>query len=242
MPLTKNLNTKFWLVQVGALAFISLFVSLGVWQLGRGDIKADIETSLNNPNDDFDDVRLPIVDLGSVRYKKIKLYGEYNDSQQFLLDNQVRDRVVGYNVLTPFYVIQDKKWLLIDRGWIPQEGSRNEFPNVGFQHSPLQLAGSIYVPYDKPYSLGEIAEGEDKGWPRRIQFVDYKQLSERLGVDLEPLTLRLDVNEPHGYQRDWESVMLSSDKHYGYSFQWFAMAFAVVVLWWIYSIKPLLKK
>ena len=89
MPLTKNLNTKFWLVQVSALAFISLFVSLGVWQHGRGNIKADIETSLNNTNDYFDDVRLPIVDLESERYKNIKLYGEYDDSKQVLLDNQI---------------------------------------------------------------------------------------------------------------------------------------------------------
>ena len=76
---------------------------------------------------------------------------------------------------------------------------------------------------------------------RRIQFIDYQLLSDRLGVTLQPFTLRLDANEKYGYQRDWAESNIASEKHYGYAFQWYAMAFALVVLWWFYSIKPLFK-
>lgn len=241
MPLTKKLNARFWLVQVSALVFILLFVSLGVWQLSRGNVKSHIEDSISDTSEMYESLSFPITDLEGARYKKVKLYGKYDANKQFLLDNQVRDRVVGYNVLTPFYIIQEKRWMLVDRGWIPQAGSRADLPDINFSNNDLQISGSIYVPYDKAYSLGGIADGEDEGWPRRIQFVEYDQIGDRLGISIEQFTLRLGAGEKHGYKRDWQAAMLSSNKHYGYSFQWFAMAFAIVVLWWIYSIKPLIK-
>ena len=169
--------------------------------------------------------------------------GVYDRSRQFLLDNQVRDRIAGYNVITPLYVKEQQTWVLVDRGWIPQGVSREELPDIEFEMDQLaSISGNVYVPYDDTYSLGGIADGEDQHWPRRIQFVDYAMLSDRLGVHLEPFTLRLSASESNGYRRDWLRTNLTAQKHYGYAFQWYAMALAVIALWWIYSIKPLLRK
>ena len=243
MSLTNNFPMRFWLVQIGTVVLIILFVTLGIWQLGRGNIKADIENSMNGAGDTYENLRLPILNLEGARYKNIKLYGKYDSNKQLILDNQVREGVVGYNVFTPFYTANDKKWVLVDRGWIPQGENRSTFPEISIStsKSELQISGSVYVPYGKPYSLGGIADGEDKGWPRRIQFVDYEQIGERLGVSVEPFTMRLASSEQHGYKRNWQAAMMSANKHYGYSFQWFAMAIAVIVLWWVYCIKPIYK-
>ncbi len=236
-------NLRFWVVQIMSLATLVLFLSLATWQLGRGNIKSDIEKASDQNSSDTVDVHLPLENLHSWRYKHIQVQGVYDSEKQFLLDNQVRDRTVGYNVLTPLYIKAQKQWVLVDRGWIPQSSTRDELPDVGINlDKDILVTGSIYVPYDEAYSLGGIADGEDLGWPRRIQFVDYTLLSERLGVTLQPFTLRLNSIEKHGYRRDWSEYNLSAHKHYGYAFQWFAMAFAVIVLWWLYSIKPLLNK
>ena len=233
---------QFWFVQIMSLATLVLFASLGTWQLSRGNIKSDIEIANSDNNDEYHDVYLPLENLQSWRYKKITLSGLYDGTKQFLLDNQVRDRTSGYNVLTPFYINKYQVWVLVDRGWVPQTISRDVLPEIEIGDVEfVSISGSVYVPYDEAYSLGGIADGEDKHWPRRIQFVDYQQLSERLGVELQPFTLRLDANEDHGYRRDWVDNIVSSQKHYGYAFQWYAMALAIVVLWWLYSIKPLLK-
>ena len=241
MSLTKNNYIRFWIIQIGTVFFVLLFCTLALWQLDRGDIKSEIEAASNNSNNSYEAIRLPVTDLEQSRYKKIKLYGKYDNNKQFLLDNQVRNRVVGYNVLTPFNVVQENKWVMVDRGWIPQAIGRQTFPDIGFNSKDLQISGSIYVPYDKAYSLGGIADGEDDGWPRRIQYIDYQQIGERLGISIEPFTVRLAVDQAHGYDRNWQAAILTSNKHYGYAFQWFAMAGAVIVLWWVYSIKPLRK-
>ena len=239
----KTKALRFWIVQLMSLATLLLFLSLGTWQLNRGNVKNIIEEANNaQQQESFVDVQLPLEDLPSWRYKKIKLFGVYDD-KQFLLDNQVRDRITGYNVLTPLYIPNQKHWVLVDRGWIPQGKSRSELPDIDLEEkNNIAVSGSVYVPYDKSYSLGGIADGEDNGWPRRIQFVDYQQVGDRLGVNLLPFTLRLNANDKHGYRRDWTENHISSQKHYGYAFQWYAMALAIIVLWWIYSIKPLLIK
>ena len=243
MPLSKRYSGRFWLVQLSTMAVLSLFVTLGTWQLNRGDVKSDIENANNTQKTaEFASVSLPLDDIESWRYKRINLTGQYKTQKQFLLDNQIRDGVTGYQVLTPLYVEVFKTWVLVDRGWVALGASRNKLPNIAFESDQVTIKGQVYVPYDEAYSLGGIADGEDSYWPRRIQFVDYTQLSTRLGETLQPFTLRLDAQEPNGYRRDWTENNLSSEKHYGYAFQWYAMASALVVLWWLYSIRPMVKK
>jgi|TARA_B110000238_G_C16107027_1_gene430930 surfeit locus 1 family protein len=242
MPLSKRYTGRFWFVQLSTVAVLTLFVTLGTWQLSRGDVKSEIELAINDKQEVFNFISLPLKDIESWRYKKIKLTGRYQVDKQFLLDNQVRDGSTGYSVLTPIYVDEFNAWVLVDRGWVAQGPSRNDLPLIEFESEQVTISGRIYVPYGEAYSLGGIADGEDSNWPRRIQFVDYAQLATRLGETIQPFTLRLDVQESNGYRRDWAANNLSSAKHYGYAFQWYAMAFAVIVLWWLYSIRPLVKK
>lgn len=239
---SKRYTGRFWLVQLSAAAMLALFVTLGTWQLSRGDVKSDIEQAINDQETEVVSPRLPLTELEQWRYRKVALAGKYLAEKQFLLDNQVRDGVTGYSVLTPFFVDAYNATVIVDRGWVAQGPSRNQLPMVEMENINATITGRIYVPYDKPYSLGGIAEGEDTNWPRRIQFVDYAQLTTRLSQTLQPFTLRLSKEEPNGYRRDWAENNLSSKKHYGYAFQWYAMAFAIVVLWWLYSIRPMAKK
>ena len=236
------MGLRFWIVQVCALATLILFVILGTWQMERGNVKDGIELKQSDSSDALLQNVMPTMPLENWRYKKIQLEGRYLSDQQFLLDNQIRNRAAGYSVLTPFYSVADKKWILVDRGWVTQGHHREQLPEIGLDVAPRTISGSVYVPYSDSFSLGGIAEGEDSGWPRRIQYIDYQELSERIGVPLMAFTLRLNPELNDGYRRDWVASQMSSQKHYGYSFQWFAMALAIIVLWWLYSIKPLLRK
>ena len=236
-------SIRFLIIQACTVVLLVSFVSLGLWQLGRGDVKNQIEASVANYDPVYSSVTLPLSNYEEWRYKHIKLQGKFLSAQQFLLDNQIRDGVAGYAVLTPFKVYGTSDvWVLVDRGWIPQGHDRTVFPEISLVETPATIPGSVYVPYDDSFSLGGIAEGEDRGWPRRIQYVDYQQLAERLQLELQPFTFRLSADAPNGFRRDWAESQMPASKHYGYAFQWFAMALAVLVLWWMYSIRPILKR
>lgn len=236
-------RSQQWLVHVSALFLILLFIVLGSWQISRGNFKASLHDAIQPANEsNITGLTLPLDKPGKWRYRNVRVYGSYLPEKQFLLDNQIRDQQVGYSVLTPFLVHAANAWVLVDRGWIAQGVQRDVFPPVPVDREANYITASIYVPYGKPFSLGQIAEGEDHGWPRRIQFVDYTELSNRFGAELQPFTLRLDPQEKSGYRRDWSTHQLPANKHYAYAFQWFAMAIAVAVLWWVYTVKPALKE
>lgn len=230
-----NINIKKrWFVHLVTLLTIALFVRLGIWQLDRGDFKTVIEESVTKNSESTVQLpALPLTEIDSWRYKNITLTGHFQPEKQFILDNQIRDQQPGYSILSPFFIPGMNTTVLVDRGWLPQAARREQLPNITVSNETQTIKGSVYVPYEKSYSLGGIAEGEDSGWPRRIQYVDYAQLSTRLMTQLEPFTLRLDPSTDHGYRRDWAASQSPADKHYGYAFQWFAMAMAVAILWWI---------
>ena len=234
-----NRCMQLWLSQSAALILVVLFAALGIWQFNRGNFKSELqEATTTSEQSVFEHAVLPFKDAIEWRHKRVKFFGRFLSDQQFLLDNQVRDKQSGYNVLTPFLVEQSNTWILVDRGWISPGLSRAQLPSIEVDQQALMISGQVYVPYDPAFSLGGIAEGEDHGWPRRIQYVDYAELSQRLELELQPFTLRLAAQEPFGYRRDWQQTLMPARKHYGYALQWFALAAAVVVLWLIYVVRP----
>ena len=238
----KQRSRPQWIVQASALFLIFLFLLLGGWQISRGNYKSSLYDAIEQDAAAITLSELPLNDPAAWRYKTVRVYGQYLSEKQFLLDNQIRDHQAGYNVLTPFLVQPGNTWVLVDRGWIPQGSQRSVYPEVFVRDERQYITASVYVPYGNAFSLGDIAEGEDAGWPRRIQYVNYSELSHRLGAELAPLTLRLNPQEMHGYRRDWSANQLPANKHYAYAFQWFAMAIAVAVLWWVYTLRPALEK
>ena len=167
MSLSKLNTGRFWFVQLCTIVVLSLFVTLGTWQMGRGNVKSEIELAIEDNSAEFEWVNLPISSVENWRYRKIKLSGRYHANKQFLLDNQVRDGATGYNVMTPFFVEQYKMWVLVDRGWLIQGADRTKLPSVDLDSQALTVSGRLYAPYEAAYSLGGIADGEDAGWPRR---------------------------------------------------------------------------
>lgn len=236
-----NHHRQLWLIQLGTVALLALFLGLGIWQIERGNFKRQLKAAVNDTTV-TEQLYLPLDNPTAWRGKTIRIYGHYWSEKQFLLDNQVRDQLSGYSVLTPFYIQQFSSWVLVDRGWIAPQQGREQLPAVGVNEQDRTISGRIYVPFQSAFSLGGIAEGEDSGWPRRIQYVDYEQLAARLGVQLQSFTLRLDSQQPFGYRRDWLDTQLPASKHYAYAFQWFALAAAIVVLWWIYVARPKISK
>src|SRR5437016_1195333 len=81
--------------------FVVLFCALGVWQLHRYAEKK----------------RLLAAELIHVSVE-----GHYVNDQIILIQNRMYQSRPGFEVLTPIEMPGKKQWLLVDRGWIAQEG------------------------------------------------------------------------------------------------------------------------
>ncbi len=216
-----------------ALVMLVALCSLGVWQLNRAAEKEAIIISASERmgEDVFDlselvsEMKMP----DGLRYRRAMAEGVFLGEKQFLLDNQVKNGRVGYNVLTPLK-LSGGAIVLVDRGWVPQGISRELKPDVAVDsESAVRIEGTAYIPLGEAYSLGGMDEGE-LVWPRVIQYLDFEEIGRRLGVSILPLTLRMDPGLPGGYLREWAVVSSGPEKHLAYAFQWFAMAFVLLVL------------
>jgi len=210
---------------------LGILTSLGVWQLQRAAEKSEIQHSY-----EIQKKSSPVVldasmdDFTGLRYRVAEADGIYDAEQQFLLDNQIRNGQAGYSVLTPLRLSGgDNKAVLVDRGWVPLGLTRQLLPDVAIEKSEARISGSLYVPFGKTFSLGEMDAG-GIGWPRVIQYMEFSEISERLGYDLLPVIIRLSPDMTEGYLRVWAPIPITSARHIAYAVQWFGLALALLVI------------
>ena len=217
-------------------AIIAIFLSLGFWQLERADERRtrDAQQQERAQLTPVYITSFPTGAATTLAGRRVRIRGQYLP-EQFLLDNQVREKQPGYHVLSPFALTDLQQVVLINRGWVPAKERRDQLPAVPVPTAQDHLIeGTVHLPQANPFTDPEHLM-EDLGWPQRIQDIDYERMAERLGeAALVPATIRLAASEPHGFARQWPAPPMSADKHTGYAIQWFAMATAVLFLFLAY--------
>ena len=215
------------------LCLLPLFISLGFWQLGRAEEK---QALLNIQNKRLHQAAIPMTsdikgDIDLLCYRKVKLTGQYDVAHQFLVDNQVVEGRAGYFIMTPFLFDHQDKAVLVNRGWLPQNPDRSILPEVTIQTLKQTISGYI----DRFPSVGLLLEGAEipsEGWPSVVQVVEGQAIAKKLQYPVFEFQIRLDKEMADGYGRDWKSTMtmMPPEKHLAYAFQWFALAFTLVIL------------
>tara|TARA_B100000900_G_scaffold70350_2_gene55683 strand:- start:2779 stop:3507 length:729 start_codon:yes stop_codon:yes gene_type:complete len=224
---------------------ISLFLSLGFWQLDRAEEKDSI-ISLYQSRQQTDIEKLPNIKNKNIKelyYRNYRLKGRYINNV-FLIDNKIKNKTPGFNVISPFKLKISGEVILVDRGWIPMKGTRqdiaknfNYLNNLEITKNVQEIDGYIY-PREKSYTIGEIFT--DNSWPRLIQAVNFKEIAASLDLEnviINGVIFRLGKNNSFGFDREWKIIHMSSSKHLGYAFQWFSMAAALIILIFIYYVR-----
>ena len=167
MPRGSGLVWEFdWRTTAFAVILVPLMVSLGFWQLQRADEKARITASWE-ARQAMAPTKLPAVGHRhpeALTYLPVKLFGNYRQQTFFLLDNQVRRGKFGYEVLALFEPAEGGELVLVNRGWIAGDASRQTLPEVDTPSSTQELQGYVYVSPGEPYLLAE--QNLEGPWPR----------------------------------------------------------------------------
>ncbi len=209
---------------VAAVLAISLFVSLGMWQLDRAAEKEALQALFESGGgySDVQDVEAPEA------FERLKTRGSYLADRQILIDNIVRNGRLGYFVITPVEIARGQPLLLVNRGFVDRAGFDNGSLAIDAERIEIQgLAGNLPRVGIRG-GAGFEASGNE--WPRVAVYPTLDEVAAELGAELLPFILLLGPEEPSGFGRDWQPVQSGPMTHYGYAFQWFAMAVAVVVI------------
>tara|TARA_B110000503_G_scaffold105513_1_gene157449 strand:- start:43106 stop:43876 length:771 start_codon:yes stop_codon:yes gene_type:complete len=224
-----------WRIALFTALLVPLMVSLGFWQLQRADEKSAMATAFDARQ------QQPPAPLSSqwdklaeeLAFTPVRVNGRFVPDVYFLLDNQMRERQVGYEVLDVMQLSGGGS-VLVNRGWIAGGGDRQSLPVVPPIDGSVEITGHIYVAPGSPFMLAD--QQFDNSWPKRIQAVEMDKfapvLSARHEGRLFPYPIRIDADQPGALVTDWQIVNMSPIKHRAYAVQWFAMA-AVLLMYYL---------
>ena len=197
--------------------FASVFFALGLWQIERGQAKANIILEFeNNLKKDAS-----VFSEDSKKWDKVFISGTWDNSRQMLVDNVINRGVAGYKVLTPFKISNSDTLILVDRGWIPREASRQTLPNIDINNIKEKVFGTLENP-ELGFVLSDILVSGD--WPKVSQTKNLDVISKEYNDPVAEFILVADpiLKNSLEYLKIIPTNMMPS-KHYGYSAQWFTM-------------------
>ncbi|MEH6455194.1 MAG: SURF1 family protein [Cocleimonas sp.] len=244
------------------LAFICvpILIYLGIWQLDRADEKRVIDQGVNDaiakPALRFNDADL--AKLGDEIFRSGTINGYYDIKEQFLLDNRTHEGKPGYHVLSSFLFESNYKLspsnnstrygVLINRGWISYNGTRNNITNIELDKDITEIVGSIkkiprsivlkdVAENDSSTALVFKTENKQLEGVSLIQSIQLDRLSKSLNYELLPVMIELDKTANDGFIREWQPYYGSIDKHNAYALQWFAFASILLFLFFKLNIR-----
>lgn len=242
--LKKTLRSTLWL-GLTIIVFACL-VKLSFWQYNRGFEKEQRAIRITQLNQQSPLTLSEIVKLSkdkqftgkeSINDFPVTITGQFNGDYVFLLDNQVENNSLGYRVLqvveTPTHSV------LINLGWVQGSIDRSILPDVTPLHGPHNFQGHVRI-----VEQGIMLAAQDftqPSWPLRVQQIELDKFSALISplIDkpLLPFVIYVDPKENLGYKKNWHPMVMPAEKHFGYAFQWAALAIAWLILMIYFRIK-----
>lgn len=206
---------------------VCLFATLGTWQERRALEKKAIEQQHQAAGS----LSLESAMSQASRFSRIEVKGHYETHRHILLDNQIWQGRAGVYVFTPFNTAQGST-ILVNRGWLPLAPDRKSLPDIPTPQHEIVLKGMLNTLPVPGRILGSADQLEQEQWPQLVTYLNLPDISGSLGTPLENWVIQLSKSEPDGFDgREWKAVFLSSSRHKGYAFQWFALVAACIVMW-----------
>jgi surfeit locus 1 family protein len=222
--LTKKQFRRYFPLLAGVI-FAGLFVALGFWQLDRAQQKKALLAQF------ADDAPYTPLDgtLPQRDFQAIETRGRYLGERQILIENIVRDGQVGYFIITPFEQSIDRTLLLVNRGWLPRSGQGTARLDIDVGADIRRIRGRAGHLPNVSVRPGNGFDGAGD-WPKNATYPTLEEVANELNEELLPFVLLLATDEDDGFRRQWQPQQSGPMINYGYAFQWFAMAAAVLAI------------
>ncbi len=190
---------------LAAVAGMALTLALGNWQLGRGNEKSVLAQRILAANRDGL-IALPAAGIRAedVAWRRVEVRGRFEPKYAVFIDNRVLHGAVGYHVIMPLSIGDSERYVLVNRGWVAGTNTRSQLPRVATASEVMTIVG-----------LNLTLERYRAAVPIAIQ----------------PIVIQQENDVGDGLKREWDAPDLGIEKHYGYAFQWFALAAAILIFY-----------
>ena len=225
---------RFW-PTVATVIGVAIALALGNWQLGRGaekrELKARFEAQAAQPPIHVAADELQAADLD---LRRVETRGVFAPRYTVFIDNRIHLGVPGYHVIMPLRVEGSDRHVLVNRGWVAASPLRTQLPDVRTPEGPVSITGTALVPGRRKLELSnKVIEGQI--W-QNLTIERYRQA---VPLSIQPFVIRQQSTQmstqmsalDDGLVRVWPPPEFGIDKHYGYAFQWFALAATLLIFY-----------
>ena len=227
---------------LAAAAGIALTLALASWQLNRAHEKegraARLEARTKDPPVALTAAEARAEDL---EWRRVTARGRLDARHVVFVDNRIRRGVAGYHVVMPLEIGSTSggasRYVLVNRGWIAANPERSVLPAVKTPDGTVEITGLATVPGKRFLELtSQVTEG--KVW-QNLTLERYRQA---VRIPLQPVVIQQESPLNDGLAREWERPDLGVDKHYGYAFQWLALALTLLVFYLVTHVRRVADK
>lgn len=218
---------------LAAVTGIALTVALGNWQLGRGREKAAFAQRIEAANRDaVIELTRREVKADDVAWRRVEVSGRFAPQYAVLIDNRILHGAVGYYVVMPLQIADSDRYVLVNRGWVAGTISRATLPQVTTPPDAVRIAGLATLPSRRYLELStKVADGNV--W----QNLTLERYRAAVPIKIQPVVIQQENDIGDGLKREWSAPDLGIDKHYGYAFQWFTLAAAILIFYLVHHVR-----
>lgn len=218
---------------LAAAGGIVLTLALANWQLGRAHEKEALGRRLEALAKD-PPVWLPAAEVRAedVEWRRVTARGRFEPKHAVFIDNRVRHGVAGYHVVMPLAIGGGSRYVLVNRGWVTGSPDRARLPQVKTPEGTVEITGLAVTPSRRFLELStHVAEGNV--W-QNLTLERYRQA---VPIALQPVVIQQESPLDDGLVREWDPPNLGVEKHYGYAFQWLALALTILVFYLVTHVR-----
>ncbi len=210
---------KLLLFNIFVYFFITLFCSLGTWQLYRLQWKQDLISQINQG---LKSAPIKYTENIKTNYQRVNLIGKYQFKNQIFLYSLNDKGQPGYDVITPFETTS-KENVLVNRGWIKKEFKNNSAINTESNNitgmlrqankkNPFTPDNNIKENIWFSVNLEDVQKVTGKKFNRFIVYLENKNIAVP-----KPKKITVDVPNNHlKYAITWYSISISILFYYLY--------------------------
>jgi surfeit locus 1 family protein len=236
-------------VLLAALAAAALTARLGFWQLDRAAQKTAAQQQLDARR------ALPPLppaawprradEVAAAAQRAVVLEGRWLAEHQVFLENRPMNGRAGFFALAPL-ALANGSVVIVQRGWLPRDpGDRTRLAAPPPPAGTVRVAGRLAAGPSRLFELAPAAPASG-AIRHNLDLDDFKRST---GLPLAPFVVvqeddPADAGPPaDGLLRQWPAPASDVHKHYGYAFQWFALALLVIGLYvWFQVLQPRLTR
>ena len=208
---------------------VALTVALGNWQRHRAEDKSALAAQQlvmsKLPPADLSGYE---TDVANLLLRRVRVSGEYDRAHAMLIDNKVHAGRPGFHAIAPLKIGTSGRYVLVDRGWVPQGARRSELPSVPVPAGSVSIDGRANVP---PQHYLELGRDPNEGplW----QNLDIGRIAAATRLPLLPFIIEQTdpVTPVDDLVREWPPPDFGVAQHVSYMVQWYSLAALAVVLW-----------